>query len=153
MPLNARHFDLSSRLNISSIQGPKSISTPSCPDKGSSPSEAAGPRRQVCVSQRKLIGELRVAATPPHTNKTVATATSANTTSALGSLPLAHQASALVDATNAKTHALQRHTPKCRKVTWKAGDARMKANLRRDQTRLNTKVPLVPPKPKLFFTA
>jgi hypothetical protein len=47
-----------------------------------------------------------------------------------------------------------RQNPKCRVTNWNGGGACMGSAAGRGvQTRLNTRVPLVPPKPKLFFTA
>jgi len=60
----------------------------------------------------------------------------------------------------ATTATAARQTPKRFSTHWKAGDARIRtawkadrADRRDRQTRLKTSVPLVPPKPKLFFTA
>ena len=75
--------------------------------------------------------------------------------SAKGVVSIQAKTAAKADSTRQATAA--RQTPNQRTVVWKGGDACMLAAGRGArqgaQMRLNTSVPLVPPKPKLFLTA
>ena len=62
-------------------------------------------------------------------------------------------ATAAEAATSEVVRQSPRHTPKRDTDTENAGGACMARARRVDQTRLNTSVPFVPPKPKLFLTA
>lgn len=118
---------------------------------------AAGPRCQSCPSQRKLVGARRHAC--QNTAQAAPTPSTVEKTSQAAWTDHAEPAQhARVKAVNAikATHP-HRHTPKRRTVIWKEGGACMTTaeaeSHRGGQMRLNTRVPLVPPKPKLFFTA
>ena len=110
---------------------------------------AEAPKCQACVSQRKWKGSCTRNAHQSAGN-TIRVSIAAN-----GWSPLSDhaQASAADDAASDNARHTPRHTPKRETETEKAGGACMACAPRVDQTRLNTSVPLVPPKPKLFLTA
>lgn len=115
------------------------------------------PRCQHWVSQRKLVGCSRQAWTSTPAEANTSTAMLAQTQTARGSSARCAQVATTSMATVTRRSETARQTPKQRTVIWNEGDACMPAarreTRRRDQMRLNTRVPLVPPKPKLFFTA
>ena len=89
-------------------------------------------------------------------SQSAAITTSPDTTHIHGCVPdgRAKAQASIESTTNADSDSTaERQMPKRTIETWNAGIARMGAKTRARQTRLNTSVPLVPPKPKLFFTA
>ena len=129
------------------------MATPSSPGRGSWPVESAGPKYQPCPSQRKLTGrELNSEATKPK-----ATVTKIQNNPSFHALTVdgcvTTHASSESATNDAVASMAARQMPKRRIETWNDAGARMGETTLARQTRLNTSVPLVPPKPKLFFTA
>jgi len=127
------------------------------PARGSRPDAGTAPRYHRCVSHRRLVGCKRQAWSNTAIEDTVSNtrATTAHTVKSPSALGAQTPTLAMEGSTRSSDTA--RQTPKQRTVIWNGGDACMAAaerrTQRRDQMRLNTRVPLVPPKPKLFFTA
>ena len=136
-----------------SIQDPKSITTLSAPGHESWPREASRLRCHCCPSQRRLTGLDLTNATQSQSDQTTASPDPARAHGPFCNGRVKNQATItrITNAANDSTATRQR--PKRLIETWNAGNARMGAQTPARQIRLNTSVPLVPPKPKLFLAA
>jgi len=140
-------------VNRNSMNEPRSMLTSTRPDSGLAPADP-GTKAQPSPSQRSTpeLGRQSDAQTASVARPAVAAAAAIQPDTGLCGTSSAHAASVARTQSPIKTIAA-RQTPKWRSATSQGGEPRTGYAAEPRHTRLKTRVPLVPPKPKLFLTA